>query len=75
MNKRRNQLRNLPTTDSRRATDLHGGTGDSWSGQGKQEGTADDRTRTGGTALTPLTTCIEHAYGSTVRLSFQIKVF
>lgn len=23
----------------------------------------------------PLTTCIEHAYGTTTRLSFQIKVF
>jgi hypothetical protein len=24
---------------------------------------------------TPCTTCIEHAYGTTTRLSFQIKVF
>lgn len=62
------QLRNLPVTEM--------SSGDSGSGQGKQEGRADDRTRTGGPALTPpATTCIEHAYGAPFRLSFQIKVF
>lgn len=30
------QLRNLPGTDSRKATDLYGGTGESGSEQGKQ---------------------------------------
>lgn len=41
--KTKSQLRNLPTTDSRKATDPYGGTGDSGSDQGKQEGAVVDR--------------------------------